>query len=67
MGMRDTFRILLVDDSDELGELVRYSLQPYSVRQVFTLAEARAALAEENFSLILIDVTLPDGPAGGHH
>ena len=53
-------KILLIDDSDEIGQLIAVGLEPYSVRHVRTLAEAEVAL-QESFDLYLIDVRLPDG------
>jgi len=61
MDIKRSYRILLVDDSDESGLLVKVSLKPYDVRQAFTVAQAHAELAAGQFDLILIDVMLPDG------
>jgi DNA-binding response OmpR family regulator len=54
-------KILLIDDSVDLGFLVKVSLKPYSIHHVLSLNEARALLKNEIFDLILIDVELPDG------
>lgn len=54
-------KILLIDDSDDIGRLVVQALNPYQVDQAFTLAEASAKLAITSYSLLLIDVGLPDG------
>src|SRR5690348_10215403 len=54
-------KILLIDDSKDTGYLVGRSLSPYQVDQAFSLSEASTLLAEENYQLIVIDVTLPDG------
>lgn len=54
-------RILLIDDCKDMGILVTSSLKPYEVRQAFSVEEARSVIGRENFDLLLIDVTLPDG------
>lgn len=54
-------RILLIDDSVDVGKLVAQALSPYSVEQVLSLAEASAKLADRSYDLLLIDVNLPDG------
>lgn len=54
-------RILLVDDSIEMGNLVHLSLTPYEIQQVFSMAEAKTALERMHFDLFLIDIMLPDG------
>lgn len=54
-------KILLIDDNPDIGELVIGGLQPNSTDQAFSLAEARAALKNNVYDIILIDVILPDG------
>lgn len=54
-------KILLIDDSDEIAELIESGLSPYFVRRVASVSEASAALKEAEYDLILIDVILPDG------
>lgn len=54
-------KILLIDDSVDMGFLVKVSLKPYQVNHVFSVQEAQEVMARENFDLLLIDVTLPDG------
>lgn len=54
-------KILLIDDSEELGELVRTGLVAMEVLQATTVSQAETVLRESQFDLILIDVMLPDG------
>ncbi len=54
-------KILLVDDSDSIGLLVKQCLSPFEVTHVQTFADARSILADGYFDLLLIDVTMPDG------
>jgi DNA-binding response OmpR family regulator len=55
-------KILLIDDSEDIGALVGNGLSPHLIVQALSLAEADAALKQpEDFSLILIDICLPDG------
>lgn len=56
-------RILLVEDHAGLGESLKRGLQSegYSVDWVRLLAEASAALGSARYSLILLDLNLPDG------
>jgi DNA-binding response OmpR family regulator len=54
-------KILLIEDHEEMGELVRLGLTAYSVHQAYSLQTAKEALQKHVFDLILIDVTLPDG------
>lgn len=59
--MRDR-RILLIDDCEDTGALVREALSSaYDLLQVFTFKDSDDVLNNETFSLILIDVRLPDG------
>jgi two-component system, OmpR family, phosphate regulon response regulator PhoB len=54
--------ILLVEDETALVELLRYNLETvgYAVRVALTGAAAEAALAEEQFDLVLLDWMLPE-------
>jgi DNA-binding response OmpR family regulator len=61
MAVKGSFRILLIDDSDESGSLVKVSLKPYEVSQAYSVAQANQALNDGDYDLILIDVMLPDG------
>jgi DNA-binding response OmpR family regulator len=54
-------KILLIDDSVDMGHLVTLALSPYKVDQALTLAMASEKLAAEVYDLMLIDVSLPDG------
>jgi DNA-binding response OmpR family regulator len=54
-------RILLIDDSLEMGQLVSTALSPYHVDHALTLSMAVEKLAVETYDLMLIDVALPDG------
>jgi DNA-binding response OmpR family regulator len=56
------YKILLVEDSPESYELVKRALSSsIQVEWVKSLAEAYKAIQKKSFSLILLDVTLPDG------
>lgn len=54
-------KILLVDDSDEIGKLVETGLNSYFIRKARSIAEADVALKDLDYDLLLIDVSLPDG------
>lgn len=56
-------RILLVEDDAALrgGVALALASEQVSVCQCGTLGEAREALAERTFSLLILDVNLPDG------
>jgi DNA-binding response OmpR family regulator len=54
-------KILLIDDCADIVFLVEMSLMPHDVHHVGSVAEARAALEQETFDLLLIDGALPDG------
>lgn len=55
-------RLLLAEDSVRLQELLAESLRSadYPVDVVGTAAEARAAIAEINYELLIVDLGLPD-------
>lgn len=55
--------ILLVEDDFSLIEGLRYFLikQGFEVAVARTVAEAEACLAQQTFSMVLLDVMLPDG------
>jgi len=55
-------RILLVEDDTMIGAAVRTALrqEAYAVDWVRTGKEVQAALANENFDLVLLDLGLPD-------
>lgn len=54
-------RILLVDDSDDIGALIKAALMSYSVDQARSLQEAQNALNGALYDLFIIDITLLDG------
>lgn len=56
-------RILLVEDHTGLGHTLRKSLhgEGYSVDWVQSIAEAEAAIGSATYSLMLLDLGLPDG------
>lgn len=54
-------KLLIIEDDTALGRGIRLALQGPESALARTLAEARAALAEEDFDLLILDVNLPDG------
>ena len=56
-------KILIVEDQQRLATLLKQGLteRTYTVTAVGTCAEARNALCEDNFDLIILDLGLPDG------
>lgn len=54
-------KILLIDDSPEIGTLVALGLRPYQVHHELSASAGRHALANSHFDLALVDVSLPDG------
>ena len=62
-GISEMKRLLLVEDSVRLQALLGESLRSagYPLDVVGTLAEARAAIAEVAYDLLIIDLGLPDG------
>ena len=58
-------RIFLLEDDEALGRGVAMALAgpDREVSRAASLAEAKAALAERRFSLLVLDVNLPDGSA----
>ncbi len=60
--MRSDHRILLVEDSPEMQLIVQSVLRrKFNVVTVSTSAQAVQELESQNFSLIILDVGLPDG------
>jgi DNA-binding NtrC family response regulator len=55
--------LLLVDDEESFRKLTARELERsgYSVRSAANLQEAREALAQQAFHMVLLDVRLPDG------
>jgi DNA-binding response OmpR family regulator len=60
-------KILIVEDQTRLAEFVRRGLteQSYSVVCVGTCKEARDALCDTKFDVIVLDLSLPDGDGLG--
>jgi len=60
---RETPTVLLVEDELELSLLMQEILSEagYSVERAFSLSDAMAALAEEDFDAAVLDVELRDG------
>ncbi len=54
-------KILLVDDSTELGSMIKIALNEHSVQQAMTLKDAHEQIKGSSFDLVLIDIVLPDG------
>lgn len=55
-------KILLVEDTKEIYQMVLQSVsQIAEITWAQSLAEARSALAKEEFQLLILDVDLPDG------
>lgn len=59
--MKSMKSILCVEDNAEIRILVEASLEPLRVVSVGSIREAREALGKESFSLIILDLELPDG------
>lgn len=58
--------ILLVEDDRDIAGGIRYTLETegHTIRLCTSKADALAALADDAFDLLLLDITLPDG--SGH-
>jgi DNA-binding response OmpR family regulator len=56
-------KVLIVEDQERLGHFLEQGLKEcaYTARWVKTCADARDALAETSFDVILLDLGLPDG------
>lgn len=57
--------VLVVEDSIDSFHLIRRALSSLHLRNVQTIREAKAALMESTFDLILLDAHLPDGDSFG--
>lgn len=53
--------ILYIEDSPELVLMVKETLKPHHIHHCPTLKDAEALLQQQNFDLILLDLSLPDG------
>src|SRR6185437_8957310 len=60
---RCTMKILVVEDQQRLGQFLKQGLSEcaYTVCWVGTCEDARDALAETNYDVIILDLSLPDG------
>ncbi|MBO9668585.1 MAG: response regulator transcription factor [Bdellovibrio sp.] len=55
-------RVLLVEDARDIQLVVRNALDPFcTLDTVSTIKAADAVLHQESYSLLLLDITLPDG------
>ena len=63
MDVEKKSRILILEDDVSLADGLRYSLEKngYAVDAAESVGEAKALLAREQYDLLLLDVTLPDG------
>ncbi|MBN2830761.1 MAG: response regulator [Candidatus Omnitrophica bacterium] len=57
----DNFRILVVEDDKDINGLIAYNLRKngFLVEQVFDGLEARKALVQEFFPIVILDIMLP--------
>jgi len=62
-GVKQTSRVLVVDDEPDLRDLLTLTLGKMGVEtaEAGDLAEARRALVSDHFGLVLTDMHLPDG------
>jgi DNA-binding response OmpR family regulator len=56
-------RILIVDDSVDTVDMLKVLLEEFGceMKGAGSIAEAEALIAEEDFSLVILDCKLPDG------
>lgn len=54
-------RLLLLEDDLALSQGIGFALKDIQLTRCATLAQAREALAAEDFQLLILDVNLPDG------
>ncbi len=59
----NTNKVLLVEDDDSVAMVISETLTNHdlAVHRVSTLADARNSLASDKFSVIVLDIQLPDG------
>ena len=53
--------ILCIEDNEDYQLLIRKALKDYRVVSALSIEQGKEKLAKEQFELILLDVTLPDG------
>lgn len=54
-------KILLIDDSQDIGDLITLGLSPYPVTVARSICEAEQALKAASYEVFIVDVNLPDG------
>ena len=56
-------KLLLVEDNKKLSDNLKKSLEKegYTIKQAFNLEQAFDMFYEEDFSLVILDINLPDG------
>lgn len=61
--MTENIAVLIVDDEVEVGNFFRYLLAPkqYRVKTATTVRQAISLIDQEEFTLVLADLKLPDG------
>ncbi|OFA31979.1 hypothetical protein BAE46_06990 [Glaciecola punicea] len=61
--MNENIQILIVEDDEATRYICEFALhnEGYQVTNVTNIAEARTALAKIHFSLVVLDLNLPDG------
>ena len=53
--------ILCVEDAPDVAHIIKFALKAYNIIVATTLSEAKACFDNGNFSLVLVDLSLPDG------
>ncbi|MCC6277382.1 MAG: response regulator transcription factor [Oligoflexia bacterium] len=54
-------QILLVEDSADLVNAIKWGLSQYEVTSVSSIKQARERASQSHFDLVLLDINLPDG------
>ena len=56
-------KILVLEDNDAITMGLKYSLEQenFSVEVAKNITEAKEKIKEDNYSIYLLDITLPDG------
>ena len=57
-------KILIIEDEPDIRKTLEYNIsrEGYEVISASSLSEARQNLESSSFSLLLLDLMLPDGP-----